>query len=273
MRIRPIIRENRGLVASLNQLLEEARAPIIARMDADDICQPERFAKQMAFLAEHPDHGVVGSWSTDMDEQGNLYFIEEGAEHPVSHEEFLTNMRDGGPLFCHPAVMYRRNLVLEQGGYHAAYKHCEDLDLWLRLANVTRLANIPERLICYRHYAGQVSRRHATEQQVGAAIAYEAFRLREQGKPDPTADLSTLPSVDQLDEFFGEAGVSTRVRAKVTDGIMHSPSGLKDQGFDIMLRFVRDGGQMPGLWRTVLRLVKLGEPLRALRLFSTLATS
>ena len=47
-RIRPIIRENRGLVASLNQLLAEARTPIVARMDADDICLPDRFERQMA---------------------------------------------------------------------------------------------------------------------------------------------------------------------------------------------------------------------------------
>ena len=50
-RIRPILRENRGLVVSLNQLLAEARAPLVARMDADDVCLPERFARQIAFLA------------------------------------------------------------------------------------------------------------------------------------------------------------------------------------------------------------------------------
>src|SRR4029079_10086491 len=50
-RVRPILRENRGLVASLNQLLDEARAPLVARMDADDIARPERFERQIAFLA------------------------------------------------------------------------------------------------------------------------------------------------------------------------------------------------------------------------------
>ena len=49
-RIRPIVRENRGLIASLNQLIAEARAPLIARMDADDVCLPERFARQVQFL-------------------------------------------------------------------------------------------------------------------------------------------------------------------------------------------------------------------------------
>lgn len=269
-RIRPIIRENRGLVASLNQLLAEARAPIVARMDGDDIAMPDRFAKQMAFLATHPDHGVVGSWSRDMAEDGGPY-VTMGQDHPVTHEEFLHNIRHGGPLLCHPAVMYRRDIVLGQGGYHAAFRHCEDYDLWLRLASVTRLANIPERLIRYRHSSGQVSKRHATEQQVGAAISHEAWRMRDAGRPDPTANATSLPPIDQLDTWFGEEGVARRVRASVTRAIMHSPVALRDEGFDIMLAHVRDGGSQRGLWRTVARLVKLGEPGRALRLLAALA--
>ncbi len=272
-RIRPIIRENKGLIVSLNQLLAEARAPIVARMDADDISLPARFARQLQFLAEHPEIGVVGTWSQDTDENDNHYVC-DGEEHPVHHDEFLRNMRDGGPLFCHPAVMYRRDLVLGVGGYHAAFKHCEDLDLWLRLASVTRLANIPERHFIYRHYLGQVSKRHATEQQVGAAIAYEAYRCRRDGKPDPTEELDSLPPIEQLDALFGETGVAVRVRRKVVaGGIIHSPSALRDQGFEILLRYLREGGSHAGMWRTVLRLLRLGEPLRALRLSAALATS
>lgn len=271
-RIRPIIRENRGLVASLNQLLDEARAPIIARMDADDIAHPERFAKQMRFLADNPQCGIVGSWSTDIDEYGGPY-MSGGCDHPVEHEEFLHNIANGGPLLCHPVVMYRRDIVLAQGGYHAAFKHCEDLDLWLRLASATQMANIPERLIKYRHYLGQVSKRHATEQQVGAAIAYEAWRLRDAGKPDPTAELDKLPPIEELDAFFGEPGVAARVRAAVTNGILHSPIALRDNGFDIIVHHIGEGGSHKGMWRTVARLLKLGEPARALRLSAALVRS
>ncbi|RPF70993.1 glycosyltransferase [Aurantiacibacter spongiae] len=271
-RIRPIIRENRGLVASLNELLATASAPLVARMDADDICKPERFARQIAFLESHPDHGVVGSWSEDIDENGGAYST-GGRDHPLDHAAFLDNMRHGGPLLCHPSVMYRRDLVLAAGGYHAAFRHCEDLDLWLRLASLTKLANIPERLIRYRHYMQQVSKRHATEQQIGAAIAYEAFRARDAGRTDPTEHLERLPPIDQLDALFGEAGVSRRVRAAVTRGILHSPVALRDEGFDILLRHIRDGGSHGGMWRTAARLIKLGEPARAARLAAALATS
>ncbi len=169
--------------------------------------------------------------------------------------------------------MYRRELVLQQGGYHAAFRHCEDLDLWLRLASVTRLHNIPERLLCYRHYSGQVSKRHATEQQIGAAISYEAFRKRDRGEADPTAELDELPPIDQLDELFGEDGVAMRVRRKATPGLVYSPVALRDAGFDVILGHVKDGGSHDGMWRTVLRLVRLGQPIRALRLSAALATS
>lgn len=275
-RVRPIIRENRGLVASLNQLLAEARAPIVARMDADDICRPDRFAAQIAFLAANPDHGVVGCWSEDMDEHGAPYF-NDAAEHPITDAEFQHNVRTSGPLLCHPSVMYRRDLVLAAGGYHAAFRHCEDFDLWLRLASATRIANIPQRMIRYRHYLGQVSKRHATEQQIGAAVAYEAWRRRDGGLPDPTDQLDQLPPLDQLDNLFGETGVARRVREAVARGILHSPIALlesgRDSGFDILLNHVREGGNHTGLWRTVLRLAKFGEPGRALQLAGTLLTS
>jgi len=271
-RIRPILRENRGLVASLNQLLSEARAPLVARMDADDICTPMRFERQVAFLAGHPDHGVVGSWCEDIDElEGPWQNAGLTPRHPVTHEEFLEAIDKGQPLLCHPAVMYRRDVVLSVGGYHAAFRHCEDLDLWLRLATRTRIANIPEELIRYRHYEDQVSSRHATEQQVGAAVAKLAYRERRAGRPDPTERLDRLPPIDQLDSLFGREGVANEVCAQVAPGLLYSSSGLRGEGFDILLRHLAQGGDHHGMWRTVARLFRFGEPLRAIRLAGTLA--
>ncbi len=270
-RIRPIIRENRGLIVSLNQMLDEARADIVARMDADDIALPQRFTRQMQFLADNPQCGVVGTWCYDIDEDGNQMAYDPG--HPVTHDDFLDNIRNGGPLLCHPSVMFRRDLVLAQGGYHQAFRHCEDLDLWLRLASVTQIANIPEPLLQYRHYSGQVSKRHATEQQVGAAIAYEAYKLREEGRPDPTAEMERLPAIDQLDKVFCKPGVARQVRRHVTDNILYSPVALRADGFDIVMQHVAEDASAPGLWRAVLRLLRLGAPGRAMRLATQLVTS
>lgn len=272
-RIRPILRENRGLIASLNEMVDAARAPIIARMDADDICYPDRFSKQMAFLATHSEYGVVGSWSEDIGEHGEPLFRSGMADHPLTHEELLIAIEKGGQLICHPAAMYRRDVVQSVGAYHAAFRHCEDLDLWLRLSGVTKLGNVPERLLRYRRYPGQVSWRHTVEQQIGTAIAQAAWRERQAGRPDPTETLEQLPSIDALDTLFGREGVSRQVREQVALGLRYSVKAMRAEGFDLLMQHLRDGGRREGMWRTVARLVRFGEPVRALRLAATLTTS
>ena len=268
-RVRPIIRENRGLVASLNQLLAEARAPLVARMDADDICLPQRFERQIAFLAGNPDHGVIGSQTYDIDEEANPWPL-PSPDSPESHEAFLAAIEADAPLICHPAVMYRRDVVLAAGGYHAAFRHCEDLDLWLRLSSRTLICSLPDKLLRYRRSPNQVSSRHATEQQIGAAVAKLAWRERHAGRPDPTEHLERLPDIDGLDALFGREGVGREVRAKVAPTLIHAPSAMRDQGFEILLRYLGEGGTHQGMWRTVARLVRFGEPRRAARLAATL---
>lgn len=269
-RIRVIARENHGLVISLNQLLAEARAPLVARMDADDICLPERFARQIAFLAQHSDHGVLGSRTSDIDEYDRPYPLAAG-EHPETHAELVHNIAHGGPLLAHPTVMYRRDVVLAAGGYHQAFRHCEDYDLWLRLAGRTRIANLPERLLRYRHYADQVSSRHALEQQVGVAVSCMAWQERMAGRPDPTETLLALPPIAALDDLFGRAGIASEVRGRVARALVYSRSALREGGFDMLLEHVGEGGRGAELWRTVVRLARFGEPRRALQLAAALA--
>ena len=270
-RIRPICRENRGLVASLNELIAEARAPLIARMDADDICLPNRFMRQLVFLAAHPDYAVIGARCEDIDEHGDPWPI-NAPPLPETHEEFLVAIAAEQLLLCHPAVMFRRDVVQAVGGYHAAFAHCEDLDLWLRLATVTRIGNLPEVLIRYRHYPDQVSSRHATQQQIGAAVARIAYRERLTGRPDPTEAISQLPPVDELDALFGREGIARAVRAKVSKGLRYSPAGMRDHGFDLIIQHLKEGGARHGMWRTVARLARFGEPVRAIRLAAALAS-
>lgn len=269
-RIRAIIRENRGLVASLNQLLAEAQSPLVARMDADDICRPNRFTRQIAFLAANPDHGVIGSWSEDIDTAGRPWQA-DGPDHPPTHEELVHNIFHGGPLMVHPSVMYRKAVVEAVGGYHAAFRHCEDFDLWLRLASVTRMANIPERLIRYRHYPEQVSKKYAVEQSFGSAVARLAHAEREAGRPDPTEDLTALPPLGELDALFGRAGVDRAVANMTARGVLYSPTALRTDGFPLVLELARSGEDRGELWRTVLRLLRFGAPVRAAKLAATLA--
>ena len=269
-RIRLISRENRGLIASLNQLLEEAKAPLIARMDADDICLPHRFECQHAFLQAHADYGVVGSAAEDIDEHGEHYPAPDYTP-PETHDAVL-DMIERHPPLCHSSVMARRDVLLAAGGYHQAFRHCEDYDLWLRLANRTKIGNIKEHLIRYRRYEGQVSAKFSLEQSVGAAIAVVAFRERSAGRPDPTEHLVQLPPIEQLDNLFGRDGISTQVRSRVAQGVLYSRTALSGDGFRLVIDHLRGGGHREGMWRTVARLMRFGEPLRAMALAATLVT-
>ena len=268
-RIVAIHRPNRGLIASLNELLARARAPIVARMDADDVAHPERFARQLAFLDANPDYGVIGCWTRDIDAAGQPFPL-KGADHPVTFDDFLAAV-EHGPLLCHPSATFRVDPVRAVGGYHGAFRHCEDYDLWLRLAGVTKLGSLPERLLDYRHTPEQVSSRHAMEQQTGAAVAFLAFRERQAGRPDPTATLTRLPPIDRLDRLFGRAGVAEQVRARVAPNLLYSRSALGSEGYGLLLDHIREGGRTRGLWRTAARLVAMGHPARAMRLAATLA--
>jgi len=266
-RIRAIHQPNRGLVASLNRMIDAARAPLIARMDGDDIALPERFARQIAFLDANHDFGVVGTWTNSIDDNGVFHADEDG--HPTTHDAFLAAM-ERGPLLCHPSVIMRRDVVRAVGGYHHVFKHCEDYDLWLRLSERTQLCSIPERLLLYRHSEGQVSSRHAVPQQIGAAVAWLSHLERAAGRPDPTDARDTLPPIDTLDTVFGREGVARTVRARVVPNILYARSALKGEGFKLMLDYLREGGDTAGMWRTVARLLTIGEPGRAAQLATTL---
>ena len=266
-RIRAIHQPNRGLIASLNRLVAEARGDLIARMDGDDISLPGRFAAQVAFLDAHPDHGVLGTNTNEIDEADRITLCTD--LHPLDHAAVQAALRRGSPV-AHSSVMMRTAVVREGGGYRAAYRHCEDYDLWLRLSERTRIANLPDRLLLYRRSSGQVSVRHVVEQQTGAAIARQAHRERLAGRPDPTHGLDRLPPVADLDELFGRSGVAQAVRGELAQTMVYSREALRGGGLDLLIAHVAAGGARGRLWRTVARLLAFGEVGFAVRLGAAL---
>ena len=260
-RIRVIHQENRGFVASLNRLFGEARAPWIARMDGDDVSLPDRLARQMAFIAENPGHAVVGCDAYLIGPDGER-LAKEGGAKPSSHEAIHANL-ESGPLINHNAAMIAREPVLALGGYRPAYRHCEDYDLWLRLIDTGRFANIAEELVAYRVYPGQVSNRHLVEQAANAAIAWQARLERLAGRPDPTDSLEQLPPLSGIDALFGRTGVAGYVRRRVVERMLYSPEALAGDGFAILLDHIAERGSQPRYWRAAARLLRAGEPGKA----------
>lgn len=148
-RLRVISQENQGIARSLNRGLSLATGEWVARMDADDIALPDRFSRQMRYLEAHPDCGVLGGQIllTDPEDRPLLR-----VSHPLVHDDIVAAIMAGAPAFSHPTVLFRRDIALAIDGYSDRFEHAEDADFFLRMAEKTTLANLPDLLLRYRQH-------------------------------------------------------------------------------------------------------------------------
>ena len=143
-RVRILSRPNTGIVGALNDGLQACVGEYVARIDADDLCESERLSLQVARLDKAPDLVALGCCAIAVDPKGR----ELGAfDVPLSHEDIERNHLQGVSSIHHPAVMMRREAVNRAGGYREGFCPAEDYDLWLRLGEIGRLENLPQRLI------------------------------------------------------------------------------------------------------------------------------
>jgi glycosyltransferase involved in cell wall biosynthesis len=169
-RVRVFSRENRGLVLTLNELIAKARGHYLARMDADDICLPPRFEKQLEFLDSHREYVLVGSFQEVINSSGQRIGV---IRHPINHEEIDHLQLKGCCCLSHSSVMLRASAVKSLNGYDPQFAYAEDLELWLRMAEHGKIANIPEVLILYRIHEDSISESHQESQRNGWRLACE----------------------------------------------------------------------------------------------------
>jgi glycosyltransferase involved in cell wall biosynthesis len=179
-RVLVLVEPGLALIESLNLGLSRARAPLIARMDADDIARPDRLAKQYAFLQRHPDIVAVSGAVDIIDEAGRYAETFVFPTLPAAVAEELPFR----PVVVHPAVMMRADAVRPLG-YRPIARYAEDYDLWLRLVEVGPIANLPDVLLSYRMHAGNASRLRFIEQELSVLAARAAARRRRAGAEDP----------------------------------------------------------------------------------------
>ncbi|MBF2072891.1 MAG: glycosyltransferase [Synechococcales cyanobacterium C42_A2020_086] len=160
-RIRLISRPNTGYVKALNELLALAQGEFLARMDADDVAMPNRFAQQVKFLRQHPEVLCVGGAQDWIDDAGRFLLHHPEAETDAEIQQLALS---GQTPINHPSAMMRRTAVLQVGGYDEALHPSEDLDLWLKLGEIGQLANLPETVLQYRQHDRSVSERLQTLQ-------------------------------------------------------------------------------------------------------------
>lgn len=142
-----------GLTAALNRALGRARAPLIARLDADDVALPTRLERQRAFLQAHPEVGLLGTAARVVDGSDRDVEITRPPEDDTAIRRALIRRNP----FVHSSVMLRRALVSSIGGYDVSFAVAQDYDLWLRLSAITRMANLAEPLVIRRLVAGRVT--------------------------------------------------------------------------------------------------------------------
>jgi glycosyltransferase involved in cell wall biosynthesis len=179
-RIRVVSRHNTGLLVALNELLGLARGELLARMDADDVALPDRLEREVNYLRDHPEVVCVGGRVMLIDPDGHPL----GPGHlETDHEELVEMGLSGLCPLNHPSVLMRREVVLAVGGYRPEYSTAEDLDLFLRLAEVGRLANLPVIVTRYRLHPNSVSERQQ-RLQIAKSRAVAAEASARLGLPD-----------------------------------------------------------------------------------------
>lgn len=150
------LKQNVGLGKALNIGIKECSYDLIARMDSDDICHPERFEKQIKFMEDHLDVKVLGSWIGEFEEDPNK--IESIRKVPSSYEEVKQYAKTRCPL-NHMTVVYWKDAVLKSGSYQTLMWN-EDYYLWGRMLNSNiKIMNMPEILVFARAGADMFNRR------------------------------------------------------------------------------------------------------------------
>lgn len=165
---------NRGIVPSLNKGLKLAKGKYIARMDSDDIMAKMRLQIQVDFLEKNLDYGMVGCWHNVINPDGMLI---NRMQYPIDNEELrlLLLFRN---QFSHPSVLLRASVV--RGIlYDGDFKYCEDYELWTRIAEITKVANIPEYLLSYRVHdkSSSILNHKIVQQNVIALLSRELDKV------------------------------------------------------------------------------------------------
>ncbi len=192
-----------GIVAALNEGVRSAQGEVVARMDADDIANPDRFAIQMEAFRAMPELVAIGSRAIAIDAHGRETGALKGAEKIGAAAEELT-VRNS---FLHPTMMFKRSAAIAAGLYRPACIYAEDYDLWLRLAERGEMTNLGQPLMRLRQHPGQTSRTKRLTQRAATAFARQMAMRRRAGHEERIDMDLPLPAALRLflDQKIGHA--------------------------------------------------------------------
>jgi len=177
-RVRVLHEPHRGLTPTLNRGLQLARGEFIARHDADDWSEPERFSRQAGYLREHPEVALAGTETELHRADGRPLWR---MRLPHSQPEILQAFQTGNP-FVHGSTMYRRDLALAIGGYRDEFPCSQDYDFFWRLTEAGGAVNLDEVLYHYRYTGGAVSAQRAADQARVERVSRSLAGARRRGE-------------------------------------------------------------------------------------------
>jgi len=186
--------EHKGVAAAANIGLKAVTAPLVARLDADDVCVPERLQVQLNYMQQHPDVLAVGSYVYLIDENNKRLRRRTAPTEWASIEETLKTRN----CMCHPSSIIRTSALRKIGGYRSKFRNSLDYDLWLRVSEIGKIENIPQDLLLYRRHSSQISSSNNAHRQtlysVGAVTDYFLRKYR-------LADTETLFDEESPDDI------------------------------------------------------------------------
>lgn len=143
-----------GTPAALNHGIVIGRGVYVARLDADDLAHADRLQAQVDFLESHPEVVCLGSSALIMDPDGAVL---GRLTSPTGPENVRRSLLTRNTL-THSSVVYRRSALERTGGYNLKCRRMQDYELFLRMATIGGIDNLPEPLVSYRVHPGQHSR-------------------------------------------------------------------------------------------------------------------
>jgi glycosyltransferase involved in cell wall biosynthesis len=217
--------EGIGPAAARARAFEIAQGELLGLQDDDDRSHPERIARQVRHLIEHPEIVLLGTAADIIDERGDVV-----GRYPLRFTSIgiRRQLRRGSP-FVHGSVLMRRDAYRRAGGYRAAFTVAEDLDLYLRIASIGELANLHEPLYAWRLHSDNTLARSESAHVFfpAAARAFEHERRRTGGDSeglleqlrDPERFLEVYPFAGRVRAYMGEAyarvGMLTEARREL----------------------------------------------------------
>jgi glycosyltransferase involved in cell wall biosynthesis len=176
VRVLPPDGKNLRLGVRLNQIAQAARGEFLARMDADDLCHPERLQRQLEFLQNHPEVDAVGASSCILDQRGNPV---NKCSVPSTHDDIFRSKFKSGVPIVHPSLCARTQWC-HRWPYTKHNIRCEDYELWLRTCKDSIFANLPDILYYTNEFLSFSLRKYAHSKHTAAKIIWQ-YAAKENG--------------------------------------------------------------------------------------------